>query len=423
MAPKNTRHTMTWAQVASSSTTSRGSAPSAPAQTPPTLAPAPSATTAPRIDADSANIYTDEAGCASCPTMPAANSQSASAVPASDPDKQSAPPSISEATTITDPRSLSYSERLLWALQNDARLVAVDVEKYMGPTSRCPEKYRETKSPSTPTEAGISVSDPLILPTANRLNLTERILQSEARHVRVKEYCHLTNPWRSYYPKVCKKGCEEHFQFGLTEFASETDTGRILREIMSVPLRPLDSDSPMRPVALLLHAAGNDSQDLMKLGVDLSEPEWSHVFIVDTQRVARRRTDGNLIGLKTLCEDYSISYDHAHNSGNDAFRTLVVGMVDGMKLVEEQSSSASESDVPPSSDPDQGNTASESPQSEDEPHPPTCYETVGQTVEDVRARADAVEISGTRRTGADASMFDGVSWMGIALLTATRRVD
>ncbi|KKY24430.1 putative qde-2-interacting protein [Diplodia seriata] len=241
-----------------------------------------------------------------------------------------------ELTTPPQPNfeSMTYRERLVWALNHDALLVAIDVENYMGRSPHASEDVRERK-PTAPTEIGISISDPLCLPTDSRFDVIQRILQSKARHVRAKETSHLTNPSKHFY-QVCPKGCEDHFEFGQTEFTSIESIKQILREMLMVPRSPLEPERGLRPVALLLHDARGDQNSLVAFGLNLSEPAWSHIFIVDTQQVADP-WNGQNIGLKNLMLRHDISYDHAHNSGNDAIRTLVAGLIDGIRLAVAQS--------------------------------------------------------------------------------------
>ncbi|KAF4544281.1 Qde-2-interacting protein [Lasiodiplodia theobromae] len=232
--------------------------------------------------------------------------------------------------------SPDHADRLVWALDNDALLVCIDVEKWMVPPWMLSGLERARKI-STPTELGISVSDPLDLPPADRLNLNQRILHSRARHVRLQELCHLRNPRRQYYKDVCKKGCENHFEFGQTEFASIEQTKQILREMLLVPRRPEDQAGGLRPVALVFHDGRNDEKWLREeFDVDLNKPEFASVFTVDTQKVAGGQTKGNQIGLMTLLAANNIATDHSHNSGNDAIRTLVAGLIEGIRKVEQQ---------------------------------------------------------------------------------------
>ncbi|KAK0625648.1 hypothetical protein DIS24_g11043 [Lasiodiplodia hormozganensis] len=235
--------------------------------------------------------------------------------------------------------SPDHADRLIWALDNDALLVCIDVEKWMVPPWMRHGR-RQARKVSTPTELGISVSDPLDLPLADRLNLNQRILHSRARHVRLRELCHLINERRSYYEHVCKEGCEKHFQFGQTEFAWLEQTKQILKEMLLVPRRAEEEEkekaSGFRPVALLFHDSRNDEKWLREeFDVDLNKPEFAGVFIVDTQKVTRRQGNGNPIGLMELLSDNNIMTDHSHNSGNDAIRTLVAGLIDGIHKVEE----------------------------------------------------------------------------------------
>lgn len=245
-----------------------------------------------------------------------------------------------KAKRAGDYTSLDHADRLVWALNNDALLVSIDVEKWMGPL-RKQHGRRQARKISTPTEMGISISDPLDLPLADRLDINQRILHSRARHVRLQELCNLTNERRPYYKDVCEQGCEQHFQFGQTEFASIEQTKQILKEMLLVPRRAeeeaTEKASGFRPVALLFHDSRNDEKWLREeFDVDLNKPEFAGAFIVDTQKVARSQGKGKQIGLKTLLVEHSIVPDHPHNSGNDAIRTLVAGLIDGIRQVEEQ---------------------------------------------------------------------------------------
>lgn len=245
-----------------------------------------------------------------------------------------------KAKRAGDYKSRDHADRLVWALHNDALLVSIDVEKWMVPPWRQHGRQQARKI-STPTELGISVSDPLDLPLANRLDLNQRILHSRARHVRLQELCHLTNKRMPFYKEVCKEGCEDHFQFGQTEFASIEQTKRILKEMLLVPRGAEEEEkekaSGFRPVALLFHDSRNDEMWLRdEFDVDLNKPEFAGAFIVDTQKVARSQGKGKQVGLKTLLAEHRIVPDHPHNSGNDAIRTLVVALIDGFRQAEEQ---------------------------------------------------------------------------------------
>ncbi|KAL1617832.1 hypothetical protein SLS54_007613 [Diplodia seriata] len=320
-------------------------------------------------------------------------------------------------------------ERMVWALNNDALVVSIDVEEYMGKSWRAPESVRERK-PTTPTEIGISISDPLSMPTDSRLDVVQRIIQSKARHVRIKELTHLTNPQRGGYD-VCKEGCEDHFQFGQTEFTSLEDAQQILREMLMLPRCPLEPERGMRPVALLLHDARGDTRSLRNLGLDLSEPAWSHIFIADTQLVAERHPNGERIGLKRLMAKHDIRSDHHHNSGNDALRTLVAGLIYGIPLAVAQSGSSSSSsdhdeDEPeslteqqpqPSDHDDEPESLTEQqpqtsdhdgdePESLTEQQPQPSPMTLSEAVEDIRTRCKDVHQFASARTKGD-FMFCG----------------
>ncbi|KAF9641233.1 hypothetical protein BFW01_g593 [Lasiodiplodia theobromae] len=264
----------------------------------------------------------------------------------------STPPALPEAHYT----SFSHVDRIIWAMLNDALLVSVDMEFFMGRSPYDKQGNLRDRKPTTPPEVGISVSDPLNLPSAERLDLVQRILTSRARHVRVKELCRFTNPQMPYYSDVCPTGCENCFQFGKTEFASLEETKQILRETILVPRESAEEQAEaegkekkqeagrFRPVAVVVHDATNDIKALREeLGLDLDKPEFDHVFIVDTQKVAQRQGDKRKIGLKALLAGSFISSDHAHNSGNDAFRTLAAGLIQGVQKVKEHEVATSSS--------------------------------------------------------------------------------
>ncbi|KAL1640964.1 hypothetical protein SLS58_006403 [Diplodia intermedia] len=395
MAPNNTHPTnkpvMSWAQVASSSNTRRSPALPAQAARP---APAPAAPvvqlppTTPQVVDALARATINAERVDEPPTE--------ASVPSNTQEDHQGKPAIGEnaseeLTTAPQPDFglMNDRERMVWALNNDALIVSIDVEEYMGKSPRAPERVRERK-PATPTEIGISISDPLAIPTASRLDVVQRIMQSKARHVRVKELSHLTNPQKGHYD-VCEKGCEDHFQFGQTEFTSTEAAKQILREMLMLPRDPLEPERGMRPVALLLHDARGDTKSLCKLDLDLSKPSWSHMFIVDTQLVADRHPNGERIGLKKLMARNNISSDHHHNSGNDALRTLVVGLIYGIPLAVAQSGMPS-----PSSDHDD-----DEPESLTEQQPQPTPMTPSEAVEDIRTRCKGVPQFSSARTKGD----------------------
>lgn len=233
---------------------------------------------------------------------------------------------------LPDFNDMSNTERLLWALANDGLLLALDVERFLRQPANFPKDAQNmTISVDAFTEVGISVSDPFDLSEKDRQNVSKRILNIYGRHIRIKELAHLINRSRGHYWPVCYRGCEGCFQFGLTEFASDHETKQIIREMLLVYRDDSDTSLGYRPVALLLYAAKRSKKWFDEFGINLDEPEFGHVFVVDTQVVARRRHDGGEISLHDLLADSDISNDHAHNSGNDAFRTLVCGLIDGLR--------------------------------------------------------------------------------------------
>ncbi|KAF4304810.1 hypothetical protein GTA08_BOTSDO08457 [Botryosphaeria dothidea] len=334
-------------------------------------------------------------------TAPASESQneanSKSNVPSAPEDK-----THETATALPVFRWMTDTNRLLWGLEHDAIIVAIDVEGYMGQSANCPERFKNMPVTAQP-ELGVSISDPLDLPRDHRHDFVERILASKARHVRVKEWAHLTNPWKPYYREVCKYGCEECFQFGQTEFATLEETKQILREMILIPKDPADPSAGHRPAILLFHDARNDKKWLRSYGINIDDDEFGHACMADTQKIARRQYgNGQPIGLKDLLRDSGIRTDHSHNSGNDAFRTLACGLIDGIRKLPEEtrtpSPTSSESTANQSaantttgSDPtDSSHTSTQTPAPNPElakqaPHQPAM--TAAEAVEQVRTQA------------------------------------
>lgn len=75
----------------------------------------------------------------------------------------------------------------------------------------------------------------------------------------------------------------------------------------------------------------------------LDEETMCSLSTVDTQKVVQRQGDKRKIGLKALLVDSFISSDHVHNNGNDAFRALAAGLIQGVQKVKEHNPSTSSS--------------------------------------------------------------------------------
>lgn len=181
------------------------------------------------------------------------------------------------------------------------------------------------------------------------------------------------------------------------------ETKQILRETVLIPKDPADPSAGHRPVFLLFHDARNDKKWLRSYGIDIDDDEFGHVCIADTQKIARRQYgNGQPIGLKDLLRESGIRTDHSHNSGNDAFRTLACGLIDGIRKLPEEtrtpSPTSSEStgnqsaaNTTTGSDPtDSSHTSTQTPAPNPElakqaPHQPTM--TAAEAVEQVRTQA------------------------------------
>lgn len=162
------------------------------------------------------------------------------------------------------------------------------------------------------TEVGISTIDTSVLktvgtgPAATPLNH-----YINARHLRVQEKRHLVN-------KRYLKGCPDKFDFGKSEWISQTAIVASLNTSF-IAAQKTRGSSTILPV-LVGHDVDSDIKFMRKCGFDVL-PLISDC--IDTQIVDRAvRCDQSHRGLSSLLKDQGIAADHLHNAGNDAHYTL-----------------------------------------------------------------------------------------------------
>ncbi|KAF2090605.1 hypothetical protein K490DRAFT_61927 [Saccharata proteae CBS 121410] len=157
---------------------------------------------------------------------------------------------------------MSDGGRLIHALETSAILMAVDVESWMSrskPVSRVSyNPIQGGDSQSMITEVGLCIYDPKKIQQNDTMTLADRIRGVCARHLRFKERSHMTNPAKPYWD-VCRRGCEECFQFGHSEFIDFGQLKPIFEELLDQPTEA--------------QTAKKDAYDMSALGLDLCSPD------------------------------------------------------------------------------------------------------------------------------------------------------
>ncbi|KAF9889100.1 hypothetical protein FE257_008077 [Aspergillus nanangensis] len=197
------------------------------------------------------------------------------------------------------------------AFWKDAVFISVDIES----NERCHTQV---------TEVGISMLDTRDLvgvpPGQEGGQWRARV---KSRHLRVREYNHIVN-------HIYVAGCPERFEFGESEWVSETGLGGTVLGYF----RPAESAGEgglgrgARNLVLVGHSTATDIEYLRKMGVRVDQaPAGTAGFIeiVDTAEFFRiiHREDAPR-SLARVMEELGMTGWNLHNAGNDARYTMEV---------------------------------------------------------------------------------------------------
>lgn len=224
------------------------------------------------------------------------------------------PPAASTEPVVLEARDPSSSTNLKASMTSPdcyAVLVSVDCEAY--------EFAQECI-----TEIGISILDTRdiigVEPGPEGENWTCKIT---SRHFRTKEHKNKRN-------KRHVQDCPDNFSFGQSEWISQRDAAKVLKQCFRQHSTATDtgSSNPCK-VIFIGHNAAADEKYFAQLDFDLSEEA---VDVIDSEIMAMAVFRENFrSSLGKLLLRYGFNGEHFHNAGNDANYTLQLAILMALK--------------------------------------------------------------------------------------------